>query len=150
MTFNFSPVDYSVPFDNAGTDFIADNVHDAIIEAKLTASAARYITICSYKGNAGPGRWYEFAPALSSDTNPLIMNTDGYLRGVSVSVSALSTGIVGIYFNNIKVAELTITNALFANISGLDIAYSETAALSVKTESGSLSKPLLAVFGQSI
>jgi len=71
MTFNFSPVDYSVPFDNVGNGFVSDNVHDAIIEAKDTAEGKQRLTIPLINNSTiTNGNWITYSELLA---NPRIL-----------------------------------------------------------------------------
>lgn len=62
-----SPIDYSVPFDNIGTDFVSENVHDAIIEAKQNAEGfPRAGLALTYNSTVGSGSFITYSELLSN------------------------------------------------------------------------------------
>ena len=66
-----TPIDYSIPFDNASTGFSSDNVHDAIIEAKALADGLPRAGISlTYNGTVGDLGWITYTELLA---NPRIL-----------------------------------------------------------------------------
>lgn len=151
MTLKFSPVAYSVPFDNETNGFIASDVQAAIEEARATASASRYTIACGFDGTAGVGRWHEFATNVPSDGTPFVVPKACTIREIAIASSGNSTTTISIYKNGtVTVIETIALAAQSRNYkANLNINLAAGDYLAAKTTAGSASKPMIFIFIQN-
>ena len=74
-----SQVAASLPFDNEGTNFVADTTRDAIIELLSLASPLRVPLSLIYNGTLSDGNWIGYSNLLPGDLTPIVCPIDGSL-----------------------------------------------------------------------
>lgn len=118
---------------------------------EIPPSNDRYALIASYNGNANSGRYLEFFPGQSSDVNPFPIPDPSFIRTVTVSTSAASTGVIAFYKNfdfNTPILQVPLTNNTYTKYT-TTILINTDDRISCKVISGSLSKPNIVVFIQT-
>lgn len=141
------PLDAPNVFFNA-SGFVADNISDAIVEAKATAAAAsRYVINAAFDGSAGSGRWLEFAANVPSNTSPFIVPETSILVALSlVGASATQTATATVFKNGAVVQTVALIAAKKNRVTGLNITLAPLDELSIQVTAGTVSKPLINLF----
>lgn len=102
----------SVPFDNSGNGFIAEDVQGAIEESSTKAGQARYAIIFGYNGNSTPLRYLDLFANVASNTSPYVLAEDTELVSIAVSfLTSVASATFTIYRNGSSIASLTVTNS---------------------------------------
>ena len=129
----------SVPFESS--EFIAQNVQDAIIEAKHTAlGAIRYVVFCGFDGSAGNGRWLEWSKSVPSNTSPYVVAKSATIKEISISCNGNATATITFFKNAVSVATMSLS-AQETKYDFFNVLFNQGDALSAQVTSGSLSKP---------
>jgi hypothetical protein len=111
----------------------------------------RYSIICNYNGNAGTGKYLDFYPGQSSNDSPFPVPESSYIRTITLSATASSTGTVSIY-KSTDLATPIISVSLTASVyTKYVMAYPINAddKLVAKVSSGSFNKPAMTMFIQT-
>lgn len=155
-----TPVALSTPFEPnritatfpTGTSIDADNVQDAIEEAKLDAlSNDRFTLLTHYGGNANVGRYTEWFPATSSLTSPVYLTAATKLLGVTCQTTAANaTCTIGVFDVNVStvtpVYTLVMSEQKRVSYVGNPLASFESGALvALRVTSGAINTPQLQV-----
>ena len=156
-----SPVAYSIPFNGAdplavSAGITADNVFDAILEAKTDAlNNDRYPVQASYGGNATAGRYLEIYPSIASDSanGPLIIPELSRISSYTAGCVANSTFVLTI--RNLTTAtdllNITFTASKEVNATGLSVSgVNANDHLGFYIKSGSANKPFIRVWFNTI
>jgi hypothetical protein len=125
-------------------------VHVAV-PSEVNPSNDRYAVIASYNGNAGTGKYLEFFPGQGSDTNPFPIPEISFIRTVTLSATANSTGTVSFYKNfnfTTPIFSISLSNSIYNKVT-TTINLSIDDRLSCKVTSGSINKPDIVLFIQT-
>ena len=154
ILFGRTQLDIQTPFDgsSASPSFTSDNVRNGIIEARDTAvgTSAKGFIFCSYNGNAGTGRYFEFFNNISSNDAPLLfVGATKIIRIVSATTAANATCTIGFYDIQTGSEVLLYTQTFSAVKRKNDIGSYATpvftipinAQLEIKVDSGSINTP---------
>lgn len=142
--FHPTQVASSLPFDNADTIYVADNVQDAILETALNAGSSRYGVIFSSNGTAS-NKFLELFQSVASNDTPYVIAESGVIASLSASVKNDTTVTFSVRVNAVEVTTITINNGKLATVSGLSINIAQGDAISVFISSGSCRDPVVSV-----
>lgn len=152
-----TPVAQSVPFEPnrvtpswpTGTGIAADNVQDAIEEAKADALANdRFLVLAHYGGNASSGRYLEIFPAEASDIAPIYLTApSNLLQFVIQTTAANATCTLGVFDLNVSSVTPVYTLSMSAqkrvSASGILATIPTNALVAIKVTSGSINSPIV-------
>lgn len=104
----------SVPFDNDGTDFDADNVQDALEEIGGATSPSSSL---GRSANVGSGSWLLRVGSIPSNKTGVIVNINGTVNEVSCGSENLDTYTVSIYKHDGGGVNLTLLGSVSVTAS---------------------------------
>jgi hypothetical protein len=142
-------------FGGVPSDIEADNVQDAIEEAKLDAlSNDRYIVLASYGGNANSGRSLEAFPGIDMSQAPIFIPAASKLVSVVLGATANSTGTVSFYNRVVSttipfysISLISETRKIASSTPLIPLAIIPAGAeIEIRVSSGSVSKPYIYFF----
>jgi hypothetical protein len=126
---NFPPVATQVPFDNQGTDFLADNVQDALVESGVSASPGFSF---GRSGLVGAGTWLNRPGNVPSNrAGVTIPVSSPVVREVSCSNRNVDTYTIEIYEH-----EGNLTNVVLLGSFTVTAARGATFTTSLSTTKG--------------
>lgn len=113
-----------------------------------TLSNDRYALFMSYGGNANTGRWLETSTSQSSDTQPVLIPEDSFIRTVTIQSSAnmVAGRKIGFFKTTDLVTphfELTTTNGLASEQFDVTEFFNKGDEIAVQITLGSINKPFL-------
>lgn len=117
-----------------------------------SVSEDRYVWTANYNGAAGSGKFLEIYSGQSSDDSPFEFPESAFVKTVILRATASSTGTVG-FFADPADASPVFSASLSSETSTkvvLNQFFSEGDTLSLKITSGSISKPHLMVWVQTV
>ena len=154
------PVAQSIPFEanrpadrafgGVPSELQSENVQDAIEEAKVDAiNNDRFITLCSYGGNALNCRYLEFFPGIASDEAQIFLAAASRILTITARTTANSTCTIGFFDLNISstVPVYTVTFSATQQVVALGTPVAPLAVtqpncrLAVRVTSGTAAKP---------
>lgn len=151
-----TPVARSVPFDNSTNGFIATECQSAIEEARVSAfNNDLYPLLCSYNGNANPGRYLEFFPGIDSLLAPIDLQTNTKLLSVvAATTAATATCTIGFFNTTVStttpVYTITFTAQKTVELNGTALSPLATfvtgTTLAVRVVTGSINRPYIYFF----
>jgi hypothetical protein len=81
-----SPVSRQTPFDPTGTEFVATNAQDAIIEAtELAQGKARYALMLLNNGSYTNGQWVGYSELLPGNNTPIVFPVPVHIKEITFS-----------------------------------------------------------------
>lgn len=118
---------------------------------EITPSNDRYSVICSYNGNAGTGKFLEWYPGQTSDTSPFPIPESSYIRTVTLSTTAASTGTLSFYKSTdlaTSILDVSLSASVYTKVNAA-IPLLADDKLVTKVSAGSFNKPALTMFVQT-
>jgi hypothetical protein len=117
---------------------------------EITPASDRYAAIAAYNGNAS-NRFLEFYPGQTSDTSPFPIPDSSYLRTMTLTSTAASTGTVTIYKSTnltLPIATISLSGSVYVK-SVFAVQLLANDKLVAKVTSGSINKPCLTLWVQT-
>jgi len=111
--------------------------------------AARYVKTCGKNGNVSSGTWLQFFASNPSESSPFVAPTSTIIKELSVAFNGITTVTFGVYKNAVLLDTIAITSASYGTKTGLSHSLVAGDKISVKTESGSASDPVLDIHLQT-
>lgn len=120
-------------------------------QTETNAANDRYAAICNYNGNAGTGKYLEFYAGQSSDLSPFPIPESTYIKTITLTAIANSTGTVSFYKSTnltTPITSISLTNSTYIKIS-ISLLLNADDKIVAKVSSGSINKPAITVFFQT-
>lgn len=144
MTERSSLVADAIPFDGTAEAYVADNVRDAIIEARNTATGrARYPLAAGYDANANTGRWLEWTKGIPSNTSSIALPRKSLLAELSLSSRGVNTATVTVFRNGGAVQTISLAAEQTKTLSFLNQTFLVNDRVSIQVTAGSITEPIL-------
>ena len=130
----------STPFDNTGTDFLSDNVQDALEEIGVSSSPSFSF---GRSGNLNAGTWLQCETVPSNITGRYIPLNLPRLSDIYVSNEKVTTYSIEVYEHDGDNTNLTlkhtttVTSARGTSETGLAVSMTQGKQVAVKVSSGS-------------
>lgn len=119
---------------------------------EIQPSNDRWAIICSYNGNAGSNKYLEFYPGQSSAATPFPCPTDCYVKTITLSAIANSTGTVNFYKStdlNTILFSLSLNNSIYARLDFAYLLNNNDKIVAKVAPGGSINKPAITLFLQT-
>lgn len=148
---DFEQTAKGTPFNNNGTILVSKNTEDAIKEIlNVIGDASRALIFSQYNGNANTGRYLEFWSGISSNDAPISVQDGFDVVGIVARTTATNaTCTIGFYDQSASSPGTLLYTVTFTAQKEVDIfidpifSIPNGADLSIKVDSGSISKPHL-------
>lgn len=133
----------STQYDNATSGLTSVNVKEAIDELNTkVGNTSKGFIFASYGGNANSGRYLEFFPSIDSSLAPLYSTSALSVVEIVSRSTASSTCTIGFYNGATLLYTTTFTAQTQVINSGNPLfTLPSTGSLSIKVDSGSITKP---------
>ena len=129
-------------------------VEEKLESQSQTLLAGTSPVLFNYGGNAGNGRVLEYVPGEASNDSPLVIISDGKLRGISFGSFAVGTGTFEVFKisspSDVSIYSFNFTSSKKEIIKPLSVDVTEGDELYVKLTSGSVNKPYVVLYLQTI
>ena len=130
-------------------------VYEKLLSQNQTPLAGTAPIKFEYGGKANTGRVLEYIRSDDSIDVSFVIISDGFLKGVTFNSFAIGTGSIGIYAKRGVGADVLLHTVSFTNSKKeinkpLNVSLLENDEIYIKMDSGSVNKPTIVIYVQTI